>query len=142
MCGVIASQNKSNSFSVKINALFVVIYTFKVKAEQKVKFRQNWNSLPHLIYHYEGSLGSRLHQEKDLPYLAYAQWPSKKDWEDAGKKRPPAADVFRRGLRDSCDEINTNHQLELIDDLLEEKAIHTKMILYPYKSKITTVMKA
>ena len=54
--------------------MFAVIYQFKVKENRKAEFINAWKQLTHLIYEYEGSLGSRLHKQDDDVYLAYAQW--------------------------------------------------------------------
>ena len=59
--------------------MFTVIYSFQVKPKQDKIFIKAWSDLTKLILEYEGSLGSRLHLESDGKYIAYAQWPSKKN---------------------------------------------------------------
>ena len=41
-----------------------------------------------LINLHEGSLGSSLHKQKELHYIAYAQWPSKEIFDNSVKKLP------------------------------------------------------
>ena len=44
--------------------------------------------MTNLIKLHEGSLGSRLHKQKELHYIAYAQWPSKEIFDNSVKKLP------------------------------------------------------
>ena len=53
--------------------MYIVIYEFKVKENYDHKFIDSWKILTNLIQKHEGSLGSRLHKQKDLHYMAYAQ---------------------------------------------------------------------
>ena len=99
--------------------MFCVIYSFDVHEGQDEKFIQAWAGLTKLIYQYEGSLGSRLHQESEHRYLAYAQWPNRKRWEDSGDQMPEEADQFRKDMKDSCSKIETLHTMELSEDLLQ-----------------------
>ncbi len=101
--------------------MFAVLYSFKVKIGKDQQFVDSWRGLTKLIYKHEGSLGSRLHKEKEGEYLAYAQWPSKDIWENSGKNMPPEAEQFRVAMRESCLEIKTIHTLSVTDDLLQSK---------------------
>ncbi len=98
--------------------MFAVIYSFKVKKDHDQIFRENWKSLTKLIYQYEGSLGSRLHKANDNLYIAYARWPNRTAWENAGKNLPEIAHKYRIGMKESCEEITTDHELNIEDDLL------------------------
>ena len=100
--------------------MFAVIYIFKVKSGEEEQFISSWKGLTKLIYKHEGSKGSRLHKSKDLEYIAYAQWPSKEKWKNAGENLPTEADKFRKDMRDACIDITTKYELDLIDDLLEK----------------------
>lgn len=99
--------------------MFVVIYKFTVNSGAEMDFKNAWKALTELIYKYEGSLGSRLHRQSDLEYIAYAQWPSRERWEQAGDKLPPEADKFRKIMRNACTEIETLFELERDIDLLK-----------------------
>lgn len=101
--------------------MFTVIYSFKVIPEKATDFIEAWKGLTELIYDYEGSLGSRLHQQSKDIYIAYAQWPNKKTWEEAGEKLPESAQELRKIMRESCLEINTTHELVVVEDLLKNK---------------------
>jgi heme-degrading monooxygenase HmoA len=98
--------------------MFAVIYRFEVKKEKEAQFIQAWKELTELIYANEGSLGSRLHKKDEHTYLAYAQWPDKFTFENAGSNMPSSADRVRQKMRNACDTIETLHELEVIEDLL------------------------
>lgn len=76
-----------------------------------------------LIYKHEGSLGSRLHYNGERLYIAYAQWPDKATWEKAGKRLPESADAVSAAMKESCEEIKTEYQLEVVVDLLKRQVI-------------------
>lgn len=99
--------------------MFAVIYRFKVKQGCTKDFLNGWEGLTKLIYEYEGSLGSRVHRESESVYIAYAQWPSKERWENAGSNMPEEANKFRKLMKESCIEITTEHELECVVDLLK-----------------------
>lgn len=116
----------SLSFLKKMDNMFAVIYTFKVKSGMEADFLKGWSGLTQLIYKYEGSLGSKVHKMESLKYLAYAQWPSKEKWEMAGGNLPEKANYYRTLMKDSCDEINTVHEMDLVLDLTNEKLFEKK----------------
>lgn len=98
--------------------MFTVIYSFEVKPEKHIEFENAWRDLTILYRDFAGSLGSRLHKETDNVYVAYAQWPNKKRWEDSNKKLPAESEVSRLQMSDACNYIKVLHQLHVIDDLL------------------------
>lgn len=100
---------------------FTVLYSFEIKPEHEIRFMEAWENLTQLIYQYEGSYGSRLHKAGNTTFIGYAQWPDKKIWEESGQKLPPEADPIRQQLRDSCVEIKTLYELEVVKDLIQNK---------------------
>jgi heme-degrading monooxygenase HmoA len=100
--------------------MFAVIYYFEVLPGKEKSFIEGWKGLTQFIYQYEGSLGSRLHKKSDGNYIAYAQWPDRKRWEESGKNLPPEAEVPRKKMKEACASIKTAHELEMIEDLLAE----------------------
>jgi len=52
--------------------MFVVIYSFKIKLEEKAVFFKVWREMTMAIRENCGGLGSRLHQKSDSEYIAYA----------------------------------------------------------------------
>lgn len=98
--------------------MFVAIYYFEIIPGKKEQFISAWTELTKFIYKNEGSLGSRLHQKSTNEFIAYAQWPSKAQWENAGKNRPPDIKTIRNAMRASCSDVKTLHELETTVDLL------------------------
>jgi heme-degrading monooxygenase HmoA len=98
--------------------MFCAVYSFKVLEGKEQDFIESWKELTELIYKYEGSLGSRLHQSTANEYIAYAQWKSREDWKNSGGKLPVEADLVRAKMRNSCSEISTIHELEMVEELL------------------------
>ena len=102
--------------------MFTVIYSFKVKENQVDEFIIGWEGLTKLIYEFEGSLGSRLHKVGELDYIAYAQWPSKMIFDNAGSNLPESADIFRSKMKNACEQIETLHKMEVVKDLLKSQS--------------------
>ena len=104
--------------------MFSVIYKFEIKPDRTDSFEKSWKNLTLLIYEYAGSLGSRLHKKDECTYIAYAQWPNKETWEDSSNKLPEKSYEISALMRESCISIETLYELELIEDLLENKPGH------------------
>jgi len=107
--------------------LFAVIYSFKVKTGKEEDFLEAWSGLTKLIYQYEGSYGSRLHRYKPDEYIAYAQWPDRKTWEESGGSLPEEAKVFSKSMQASCTSIETLHSMEVEADLLMKTPFSDKL---------------
>jgi quinol monooxygenase YgiN len=103
--------------------MFAVIYSFQTKSSQETKFEESWKALTELIYAYEGSLGSRLHKQSANKFIAYAQWPDKETWQNSGDKLPETAIPIRQAMKESCEKIETLHELYMTEDLLKNEII-------------------
>ncbi|WP_418508862.1 antibiotic biosynthesis monooxygenase family protein [Corallibacter sp.] len=99
--------------------MYIVLYTFKIKKDHKEDFIKAWKGLTKLIYKHEGSLGSRLHKKDTLTYIAYAQWPDKTTFDNAGKNLPQEAEHFRCLMKASCEKVDIIEKLDVIEDLLK-----------------------
>lgn len=99
--------------------MYIVLYHFKVKPNQVEDFIHAWKTFTEKIYQHGGSLGSRLHKQSDLNYIAYAQWPSKAIFENSGRKLPKEADHYRDAMRTSCESITSINKMEVVEDLLK-----------------------
>ena len=97
---------------------FAVVYQFEVIRGKEQEFQESWEKMTELIYMHEGSLGSRLHKEKEQTYIAYAQWPSREKWENYGKNMPKEAEAIGDQMRRACTKIETLFQLNTVSDLL------------------------
>ena len=98
--------------------MFVAIYHFTVKKGEEHSFKESWKKLTELILEYENSLGSRLHKSGERNYIAYAQWHSREQWENAGGNLPESANEYRSMMKKCCQKIKTIHELEVMVDLL------------------------
>ncbi|WP_319590493.1 antibiotic biosynthesis monooxygenase [uncultured Draconibacterium sp.] len=98
--------------------MFSVIYSFQVKKGSEKLFEADWKELTKMFRDFAGGLGSRLHLAEENSYIAYAQWPNKKAWEEAGNKLPEEALEVRIRMRNSCEAMKTLHQLHLVEDML------------------------
>jgi len=98
--------------------MFCVIYKFEVKEGMNQAFISAWEGLTSIIYHHEGSLGSRLHKESESTYIAYAQWPSREIWRNSGNKLPREASEYKAKMYDSCKNSSILNELDMIKDVL------------------------
>ena len=98
--------------------MYIVLYSFVIKPKKEENFLIAWKALTALIIKHEGGLGSRLHLEKPLNYIAYAQWPDKETFTNAGHKLPKAANKWRNIMRECCETVKTLNKLEVVEDLL------------------------
>jgi len=98
---------------------FTVLYSFKVNGGKEIEFIKTWSELTKLIYEFEGSYGSRLHQVDSNLFIAYAQWPDRDTWKNSGSHLPEIAAKYRSQLRECCSEIKTEYELKTVADLLQ-----------------------
>ena len=102
------------------NDKFIVIYSFKVIDGKEKDFINAWTELTKLIYISAGSYGSRLHKADKLLYIAYAQWPDNETWNHSSGRLPETANKFRTQMRESCSEIKTEYEMNVVQDLLND----------------------
>lgn len=99
--------------------MYCIIYKFHVKENYTQEFLESWIELTKCIYTYEGSLGSRLHRESENEYIAYAQWPSKSHYLNAGNQLTTEAEAYKKSMKSACYSIETLHSAEMVVDLLK-----------------------
>lgn len=100
--------------------MFSVIYTFDVKPGAENDFVEAWSALTELFKEHAGSGGSRLHKASTGSFVAYAQWPDRQTWEQAAEKLPVEAGPIREKMRESCQSIGTQFELDTIVDLIQK----------------------
>lgn len=101
--------------------MYTIIYKFIIKEDETENLLKSWLDLTKLIYKYEGSLGSRMHKVSDSEYIAYAQWPSKEIYINAGSNLPTEADPIRMKMKAACESIETLYEMEVVEDFLQNK---------------------
>ena len=99
--------------------MFCVVYSFRVKKGLEASFENAWKELTDIIYTHANSYGSRLHQSKGNEYVAYASWPDKKTWKNAVSKLPESSQVISKKMKDSCTDIKTVYELDMVHDLIK-----------------------
>ncbi|MEZ4938208.1 MAG: antibiotic biosynthesis monooxygenase [Crocinitomicaceae bacterium] len=82
--------------------MYIAIYKFEVIPGKEKQFISSWKALTQLIFEFEGSLGSRLHHEKDQTYIAYAQWPDQITYDNSGAKLTESASEYRKQMKEAC----------------------------------------
>ncbi len=97
---------------------FCVIYRFRVYPEKEAQFIAGWSRITLGIRDHRGGLGSRLHRADDGLWVAYAQWPSRADWERAGNMEAPVDAEAARLMADAIEERCEPILLEPVQDLL------------------------
>ncbi|HEY9404016.1 MAG TPA: antibiotic biosynthesis monooxygenase [Pyrinomonadaceae bacterium] len=97
--------------------MFIAVYRWKLKEGQEEKFREGWRRRTEEIYRKCGSLGSRLHRADDGTWVAYAQWPDRRDWEAA--RQVAITDTQAPALmKESVEASYPEMLLEVTDDLI------------------------
>jgi quinol monooxygenase YgiN len=96
-----------------------VLYKFTVKSGCEDQFRYHWSTVTQWYYRHAGSLGSRLHRVSTGEFIAYAQWPSRAQWEQQRDRPDAALQVHRRAMREACEQIEVLYELEMTDDYLQ-----------------------
>ncbi len=99
--------------------MYSLIYRFQVKPGREEDLIRSWTEITEGYLEHGGSLGSRLHtSEAPLVYVAYAQWPNREQRESA--ELPEQYRPAQQLMADSCEKIETMHQLQMIEDRLIE----------------------
>lgn len=99
--------------------MFIAVYSFTVKPGMEEQFHQAWAERTREIVIESGSFGSRLHKNEDGAFIAYAQWPSRKAWEDA----PPNETSARKQMREAILFAKTVFCMDLLEDLFVPQAL-------------------
>ncbi|MFT5600150.1 MAG: quinol monooxygenase YgiN [Flavobacteriales bacterium] len=100
--------------------MLAVHYSFEIIPAKKLLFIESCQELTLLIKKHEGGLGSKLHQQTDTVYIAYAQWSDRSTGKNSTKKMPEEADKWRMQMKEASVKIETLHKLNLGTELLED----------------------
>ncbi len=99
--------------------MFIVIYRFEVVQGLAKEFEQEWEELTFTFINYANGLGSRLHKDAHENYIAYAQWPDERSWNEAGAKLPESAQKLSAQMRSRCSKFEVLHTLYEVKNLLK-----------------------
>ena len=104
--------------------MFIVMFEFVVKNGFEEQFLAAWPKTTQGIYLFKGSLGSRLHRDKNGAFIAYAQWPDEEAYRKAsGIKMSDKYEIQRQLMRDSLNLESTNivHEMDVEIDYLHRR---------------------
>ena len=104
--------------------MFIVMFEFVVKDGFEEQFLASWPKTTQGIYLFKGSLGSRLHRDKDGAFIAYAQWPNEETYRKATDIEMSAEyELHRQNMRDSLnlESTRTLHEMEVEIDYLHRR---------------------
>lgn len=97
---------------------FYVIYRFSIILNSDDEFISAWEKLTIHIQNYSGGLGSKIHKEKEGVFIAYAKWPSKKDWENSKSSFPEEEELLKKEMRKYLKTTKVLHTMYLVSDLM------------------------
>ncbi|OKY25031.1 antibiotic biosynthesis monooxygenase [Thalassotalea sp. PP2-459] len=104
---------------------FAVIFEFVVKEGYEEQFISAWSQTTQGIYLFKGSLGSRLHRNKDGALIAYAQWPDEQTYRKAANIEMSAEyEQHRKVMLDSLnlERTRTLFEMEVEFDYLQRRS--------------------
>jgi quinol monooxygenase YgiN len=97
--------------------MFAVQYRWRLEPNTEDAFRAAWRAMTESIRAAYGTHGSRLHRTDDGELVAYAVWPSRERWEQAGKQ--PSVNAEAGAAMRACIAQSLGATpLDVIDDLL------------------------
>lgn len=102
--------------------MFVAVYWWRVKPGKEDQFRAAWRRGTEHITRLYGSLGSRLHRDRDGRFVGMAEWPDEGTWQRAFDARMAYDDpATRHFFVDSLLETAPGHRpvftMTVTDDL-------------------------
>lgn len=104
--------------------MFIVMFEFVVKEGFEEHFISTWPKTTQGIYLFKGSLGSRLHRDKNGSFIAYAQWPDEATYRKAADIEMTAEyEQQRQSMRDSLnlDKTKILYEMEVEIDYLQRR---------------------
>ena len=104
--------------------MFIVMFEFVVKEGFEAQFLCAWAKTTQGIYLFKGSLGSRLHRDKNGSFIAYAQWPDEATYRKATDIKMSAEyEQHRKNMHDSLnlESTRTLHEMDVEVDYLQRR---------------------
>ncbi|MCU7553204.1 antibiotic biosynthesis monooxygenase [Alteromonas sp. ASW11-19] len=108
----------------KKQPMYIVMFRFVVKPGKEAQFLAAWPTTTQGIYLFKGSLGSRLHRNKNGEFIAYAQWPDEATWQAAASiEMSEDYEQSREDMRAALNLESTEilHEMEVEVDYLQRR---------------------
>lgn len=107
--------------------MFVAVYWWRVHPGKEDQFRKAWRRGTELITAIYGSYGSRLHQDGDGRFVAYAEWPDEETWRAAFKRKmvydePETRAAFVDAVAEAPVRAEPIFTMTVLDDFLVRRA--------------------
>lgn len=104
--------------------MFVAVYWWRVKPGKEEQFRAAWRRGTELIRERYGSLGSRLHRDRDGRFVGIAEWPDEASWQAAFDARmvydePETRAAFVDAIAETPPGNAPVFTMQVTDDLLD-----------------------
>ena len=99
--------------------MYCIIYRFEIIGGQEDRFIKSWTDVTQAFNDHCGALGSRLHKNEKLEYIAYAQWPSKEKRDNADLPSEVKESAYAE-MRSCCNDLEVLFELTPVSDLLIE----------------------
>ena len=96
---------------------FAVIYRWRVRRGMEKQFQEAWAAVTETFMAERRALGSRLHRDADGCWVAYAQWPSRRAWEQS-RELGPADPKVSAAMAAAIEESFAPVLLDPVQDLL------------------------
>ena len=93
------------------------VYSFEVKRERKEEILEAWAFITRDFIRSRGSLGSRMHRDKEGRFVAIALWPDRASWEAKPMDPSPELKAARDTMMKACELLRTDRELDLVMDL-------------------------
>ena len=96
---------------------FAVIYRWRLRSGMEQQFQAAWATVTKTFMAERRALGSRLHRDDDGYWVAYAQWPSRRAWEQS-RKLGPADPKVSAAMAEAIEESFAPMALDPVADYL------------------------
>ena len=97
--------------------MFSVVYSFDVKPDLEQEFVEAWAFITRDFIRTRGSLGSRMHRDKEGRFVAIALWPDRASWEAKPMDPSPELKAARDTMMKACELLRTDRELDLVMEL-------------------------
>ena len=103
--------------------MFAAVYWWRIHPGKEEQFREGWRRGTERITQIYGSLGSRLHRDRDGRFVGYAEWPDEATWRAAFEAKmvyddPEARRMFLDAIAEAPPRGEPSFAMTVTDDLL------------------------